>query len=170
MTGPWRVDVPMVAGTLRAPRPWTANERIHWAVRHARTSQIRTTVAALARTLHLGQLGHITAQLHYRPGDNRRRDEDNLTATSKPAFDALVDAGLVPDDTARWMTKLMPVIHEGRGHRELWLEIATGDARPPVQQGRGATNTPTLVSRDGVEAHGATGAVDVGRIDRGVGQ
>lgn len=122
----WRIDVPMVAGDPRSPRPWTANERIHWRVRHDRTTTIRAVVAARAAALKIGAQEHITARLHYLPGDNRRRDEDNLTATSKPAFDGLVDAGLVPDDTAAWMTKLMPVIHEGPGRRALWLEITPG--------------------------------------------
>lgn len=126
MTDSWRIDVPMVSGDLRNPRPWTANERIHWTVRRDRTETIRDVVSKRAKSLKIGPHGHVTVRLHYLPGDSRRRDEDNLMATAKPAFDGLVDAGIVDDDTARWMTKLMPVIHEGRGHRALWLIVAAG--------------------------------------------
>lgn len=149
----WRIDVPMVSGDLRTPRPWTANERIHWRVRHDRTKTIRTAVTRTARALKIPLLDHVRVQLHYAPGDNRRRDEDNLTTTSKPSFDGLVDAGIVPDDTAAWMTKLMPVIHPGRGRRQLWLVVEAVDApmsRPiaPVSLPRGAPGTHGPVSRD----------------------
>jgi crossover junction endodeoxyribonuclease RusA len=74
---------------------------------------------------------HLTVTLHYAPGDNRRRDADNLAPTLKAACDALargprrdwIGLELVPDDTPRYMTKHMPVIHPGAGERRLWLEI-----------------------------------------------
>jgi crossover junction endodeoxyribonuclease RusA len=62
--------------------------------------------------------------LHYQPGDNRRmRDPMNLTASSKPAIDGLVDAGLVPDDTDVYVHENTPVIHYGPGDRRLWLTV-----------------------------------------------
>jgi hypothetical protein len=36
---------------------------------------------------------------------NHRRDEDNLYGLLKPLADGLVDAGVVPDDTADYMSK-----------------------------------------------------------------
>lgn len=50
-------------------------------------------------------------------------DAPNLTATSKPAIDGLVDAGIVPNDTDEHVTEAMPVIHPGSGKRRLWLTV-----------------------------------------------
>ncbi len=33
----------------------------------------------------------------------RKRDEDNLLASLKPAFDGIVDAGLIPDDNEKYL-------------------------------------------------------------------
>lgn len=120
-----RVGVPMMwRGPSRPPEPMlSANQRLHWRSRAARTKTIRHTVAYRAQQLNLGQVGRLTVTLHYRPGDNRRRDPSNLVSTQKPAVDGLVDAGLVPDDTPRYVTERMPIIHPGPGPRELWLEI-----------------------------------------------
>lgn len=107
--------------------PLSLNQRQHWASKARVTREVRETVVWLARASHLPKaVEHCTVQLHYRPRDNRRRDTDNLTATAKPAFDGLVDYGLVPDDTPRWMDKPEPLIHRAiRGQRgRLWLVIA----------------------------------------------
>ncbi|WP_052373123.1 hypothetical protein [Amycolatopsis taiwanensis] len=68
-------------------------------------------------------------QLHYAPGGRRSvTDAPNLTATSKPAIDGLVDAGIVPNDTDQHVTEHMPVIHPGPGTRRLWLEVTPTEA------------------------------------------
>lgn len=74
-------------------------------------------------THHLGRQDHITVQLHYRPGDGRRRDTDNLIASQKPAVDGLVDAGLIADDNPTHLTWWAPEIHLEPGTRRLWLTI-----------------------------------------------
>ena len=106
--------------------PLNMNDRQHWRARAAKTKAIRSEVhiRAKASTIPLG-LSHITAEFHYRPRDNRRRDADNLTATAKACFDGLVDAGVVPDDVPAHMTKLMPVIHPAiPGERAAcWLRV-----------------------------------------------
>jgi crossover junction endodeoxyribonuclease RusA len=65
--------------------------------------------------------------LHYRPATNRHRDVDSLVATSKPALDGCVDAGLIPRDTPEYVDHRMPVIHpyeKGKG-AAIWLEVET---------------------------------------------
>lgn len=90
----------------------------------AETAAIRRCAALLAHRAHIPQgAGHATVTLHYRPPDRRRRDTDNLTATAKPIYDGLVDYGLVPDDTPRYMAKPEPVIHAPSKSPEMWLEI-----------------------------------------------
>ncbi|GLZ34867.1 hypothetical protein Lesp02_70540 [Lentzea sp. NBRC 105346] len=103
--------------------PLSANDRFHW----RKEAQLKRLVRHKAKTAaeHLGACGHLRVQLHYATGDNRgRRDPANLCATSKPAIDGLVDAGLVPDDNPEFVTELMPVIHLGADlPRRLWLEL-----------------------------------------------
>ena len=117
----YRIDVPMVVHG----RPWTANDRVHWRVRAVYTRTIREQVAWVAKSLGIGPQAHVTVRLHYQPGDARRRDEPNLITSQKPAVDGLRDAGVIPDDTAEYVTEQMPIIHPGKGHRALWLEIET---------------------------------------------
>ncbi len=105
--------------------PLTLNQRLHWRARAQRTRLIRDTTAWTARSLHIGPQHHITVQLHYHPGDNRRRDTDNLVPTQKPAIDGLVDAGVIPDDTPDHITWRAPTIHPGPGDRRLWITIQT---------------------------------------------
>lgn len=113
----YEIDVPM----WRSKPPLTANQRLHWRERHRRTKSVREAIRH-----HAGNIGpckRITVQLHYRPGDNRRRDAPNLHPTAKPAVDGLVDAGLVADDTPEYVTEVMPAIHPGPGPRRLWITV-----------------------------------------------
>lgn len=108
--------------------PLSLNQRGHWAKTDKHREALRHEAKTRARSLGVptGQT-HITTRLHYRAPDRRRRDEDNLILTAKPLWDGLVDAGVVPDDTSEYMTKLMPKIHppalEGPA---LWLTITIG--------------------------------------------
>lgn len=117
----YEVEVPMLGHPL-AP-PLTANLRLHWRARHARTKRVRHAVAWGVRALGPIRAARLTVTLHYAPGDSRRRDPSNLMPTQKAAVDGLVDAGLVPDDTPEFVFEHVPVIHPGPGPRRLWLEI-----------------------------------------------
>ncbi|AUI64139.1 hypothetical protein B1H26_40170 [Amycolatopsis sp. BJA-103] len=111
--------------------PLSENDRWHWSEKSKRTAVIRFGVRDAARRAGIPAGSHLTVTLHYAPGDNRRRDEDNLVPTLKAACDALargprrdwIGLELVPDDTDKYMTKNMPKIHPGKGERRLWLEI-----------------------------------------------
>lgn len=129
----YEIDVPMIQerGGLKLVPPLTANQRLHHMAEAKRKRLIREGVMLAARAAKIPKAEHLIVQLHYRPGDNRKRDEDNLWPTAKAAFDALargprrdwVGLELVPDDTARYMTKLGPIIHPGPGKRRLWLTV-----------------------------------------------
>lgn len=126
--GRWEIDIPLWKNTP----PLTSNElrRMHWRAERARIKHVRDAVHWQATKIPACKA--ITVALHYLPGDNRRRDASNLVPTQKPAVDALVRAGIVPDDCAPYVTELMPTIHKGPGTRRLWLEITeTGPDSPP---------------------------------------
>lgn len=109
--------------------PLSLNDRMHWAARAKITKRIRAEVASRARSLGLPTgLEHVHTQLIWLAPDARRRDEDNLVATAKPAWDGLVDYGLVPDDHPLYMTKHMPriVAHPRRGESRLDLWVWVG--------------------------------------------
>jgi crossover junction endodeoxyribonuclease RusA len=127
----FEVDVPMMRGKTGFVPPLTANNRLHRMVEAQRVRLVRGFVCAKAKAARIPTGRHLTVQLHYAPGDNRRRDSDNLYPTFKAACDALargprrdwVGLELVPDDTPEHMTKLAPVIHPGPGVRRLWLTV-----------------------------------------------
>lgn len=115
----FEIDIPMVGNRP----PLNANQRLHWRQRAQRVALIRDAVTLLARNAHIPTGRHLVVQLHFQPGDNRRRDASNLVPTQKPAVDGLVRAGIVPDDTAEWVTEHMPKLHPGKGQRRLWLTV-----------------------------------------------
>jgi crossover junction endodeoxyribonuclease RusA len=133
----FELDVPM----LHAPKahgpaskpgePLNANWRLHWTSYNERVGAIRHGVVTAARKAGIPTCRHLTVGLNYRPGDNRRRDADNLWPTLKACCDALargprrdwVGLELVPDDTPEHMTKQAPVIVPGPGPRRLWLTV-----------------------------------------------
>lgn len=133
----FEVDVPMLVGpgqhgpAAQLCEPLNANWRLHFRDRAARVAAVRWGVARAAKLAKIPAGRHLTVTLHYQPGDNRRRDADNLVPTLKAACDALargkrrdwIGLELVPDDTPEHMTKRMPVIHPGPGVRRLWLTV-----------------------------------------------
>ena len=114
---------------LSLTRPLSLNSRQHHLVKARQVAAVREEAARRVRALRLPQQDTIHVELHYRPRDNRRRDSDNLVATQKPAIDGIVDAGLIADDCAPYVTWSAPRIHAAIKGREplLWLEIQTSD-------------------------------------------
>jgi crossover junction endodeoxyribonuclease RusA len=113
------IDLPLWKGKP----PLTLNQRLHHQEKARRTKRIRESVGWQAMAMRLGHARHISVQLHYKTGDRRRRDSDNLVPSMKPAVDALVDAGLVPDDDPLHVTTIMPAIYNGAGPRRLWITV-----------------------------------------------
>jgi crossover junction endodeoxyribonuclease RusA len=130
---PIEIDLPLVVGRRRrgrvlAGKPLTLNNApSNPYAKTQLTNEIREKAGwaakAAMREHRIGPQQHISAQLHYQPGDARTRDTDNLIASQKPAVDGLVDAGLIPDDNPTHLTWWAPAIHPERGPRRLWLAI-----------------------------------------------
>jgi crossover junction endodeoxyribonuclease RusA len=102
----------------RPPKSLTGNTRSHWRARSADTRTARETVAWLAKQAGIPQAKHLTVQLVWAPGDRRRRDADNLVPFMKSLCDGIARGNrqdwtgleLVPDDTPKFMNKIMPRI------------------------------------------------------------
>lgn len=121
----YTVEVPMTVRVKSGKgRPLTHNDRMHWGEKKGHVRAIREAVGIAAKATRIPAAERITVQLHYAPGDRRSvTDAPNLTATSKAAIDGLVDAGVVPDDTDKHVTEVMPEIHKGMGVRRCWLTV-----------------------------------------------
>lgn len=116
----WILELP-----YRTP-PLSLNDRHHWSVAARKKAEVREATFWLAKAQKIPVLQRPTVVLHYSPRNRGRRDAVNLTATSKPAIDGLVDAGVLPDDTPEFVDELMPIIDTHNGVRgRLYLVIRT---------------------------------------------
>jgi crossover junction endodeoxyribonuclease RusA len=106
----WTLDLP----TVLRPLSLNGSRGQHYA-RARKTKQIRLAAWAAAEQARIPSLGRISIELHYAPRDRRRRDALNLVATLKPVEDGIVDARVVPDDTAEFVQPTMPVIDPPTG-------------------------------------------------------
>lgn len=119
-------DAPWVL-TLAGNRPelLTANGRVHWRVRAARTRYWRSLTLLQARSrLNTGtwqrlQSARIEIRLDW--PDARRRDPANWAPTAKAIVDGLVDAGLLPDDDHTHLTG--PDLRRGTGPHAIHVLI-----------------------------------------------
>lgn len=91
------------------------NQRMHWHQRRLLASRVRTDARVITRAAAVPPMQHVTVEMVWIVPDKRRRDADNPVLTSKSWCDGMVDAGIVPDDTPQWMTKLMPRIEYVKG-------------------------------------------------------
>ena len=89
----------------------TMNERLHWSVRARRARELRQTAAWIARSHRIPPLERVRVEVAITPLTNRRRDADNYVPVLKHIADGLVDAKVVPDDTPRFMEKMMPTLN-----------------------------------------------------------
>jgi crossover junction endodeoxyribonuclease RusA len=101
--GIWAVQLPFQT-------PMSLNDRQgYWAKAKSTKSWREGTLAALL-PLEIPPCARVSARLFYTPSANRRRDPDNLVLSYKPVIDALVDAGIVPDDTQEEVERHWPWI------------------------------------------------------------
>jgi crossover junction endodeoxyribonuclease RusA len=103
LPGVWLVDLPFEKPI--SLNDHTGRPQVTW----ARKKQWREKTADALREAGVPRCERIRLTLFYVPKVNRRRDEDNLVASMKPVADALVDAGVVDDDTAEYVERVWPV-------------------------------------------------------------
>lgn len=88
-----------------------ANGREHWSKRAGLVSAIRMTARNLSSDIPRLEKVKIRA-IYYAP-NNRRRDMSNLFPSVKSAVDGLVDAGVLKDDSDRYVVSLEMLRGEG---------------------------------------------------------
>ena len=96
----------MIVLTIPAPCEWiTANQRLHWAVKSRRVKEWRAATAWRAARAVSAIDGpvHITATIH-RDHNRGRFDPNNWADTAKACVDGLVDAGVLRDDSSKYVT------------------------------------------------------------------
>ena len=122
----------MTTYTLKLPwdkPPMNLNDRYrHWSEKSNLTKEVRLVGKTLGKMLRRSTgkpFDYMVVELHWRPERNHRRDPSNYHATQKPLLDGLVDAGVVKDDTPKYVEEKTPVIHPA--DKELgaavWLEL-----------------------------------------------
>jgi crossover junction endodeoxyribonuclease RusA len=106
----WRLELPHVAP------PLTLNQRLHWAAANRIKRQLAVDVGWLLVQQRVPALDHASIWLEWTPVASRRRDSDNLEPTRKTVIDAIVSAGLLPDDTSEYVTRPENLIHPPTKH------------------------------------------------------
>lgn len=119
--------------------PLTLNDRMHHQTKARITRQVRNDACILARFKKVPLLQAVITELVWFKGDNRRADAVNIAATLKPLEDGLVDAGVLPDDSAdRVLSSRTSVIlkrddpYPERGPR-MELRIRDASALAPIR-------------------------------------
>ena len=105
------------------------NRRTHWSVQAREKAQLREMACWLARSAKVPAMEHITVGLIHIPRIERRRDPDNIVPVLKALVDGLVDAGVVSDDTAAFVTRTFPDIRPAQKivpHARLVLTVHEG--------------------------------------------
>lgn len=121
--------------------PLSANDRhANGKVERRLQTAVHEAVEVVARSGFRATFGQIEpwqcvwVELVYYPRDNRRRDPDNISATLKPALDALVSARVIPDDKAAHVVRTSQriVLRDqdpyNRPTPELWLRVVNVEA------------------------------------------
>jgi crossover junction endodeoxyribonuclease RusA len=83
--------------------------------------------AAEAEEVETTPWGRCTVQADFYYRDRRRRDPDNAIASLKPAYDGIVDSGLVADDDYEHMTRLPPTFNVDKTSPRVELTITRCD-------------------------------------------
>lgn len=78
-----------------------ANDRDHWRKSAGKTATIRSVARGQAKGIP--RLGKVKIKVIYYAPDNRRRDTTNLFPSVKAAVDGIVDAGVLKDDSDKFV-------------------------------------------------------------------
>ena len=123
--------------------PLRSNARMHWAPRAELTRQIRAHAGWQSKALcrERGPIdGRVTVTLIWTVTDGRRRDAGASSPTLKAALDGIVDGGLLPDDSSRYVVEERCRIERGTtpGVVVVVEPIEDADSRRPVRAQAGA--------------------------------
>lgn len=111
----------------------TANARLHWAARSARTRALRDAAQVLARAARIPQLEHADIVVEYEPPPPRKHmrhprasqritDSDALWPTQKAALDGIADAGVFASDHHDHVRRVTCMV-KAKTHRQGLLRV-----------------------------------------------
>lgn len=105
--------------------PIVQNDRMHHMVKAKAVAKAKAEARACIEEAQIPAIVGADVDLHYRVPDRRRRDADGPAPTLKVCLDAIVEAGILPDDSwihvPRCGVVMHPPIPGQPGH--LWLEL-----------------------------------------------
>jgi crossover junction endodeoxyribonuclease RusA len=107
----WEIVLPFT-------RALSLNDRMHHMVKAKTVALWRKAAKEGLLSVPVPACERVRAEFIYIPAQKRRRDPDNLVAAMKPVVDALVDAGVVPDDTQEYVERVWPIITDPDPNRE----------------------------------------------------
>lgn len=81
----------------------TSNMRLHWATKARHTKAIRDMAWVMAKHQRVKLMPAATLEVVAKWGNRRARDAESIAPTSKAAIDGCVDAGLLTDDSSRYL-------------------------------------------------------------------
>lgn len=84
----------------------TSNQRKHWATKARHTRVIRDMAWVMAKAERVQLMPAATLDVVTRWGDHRVRDAENIAPSVKAAIDGCVSAGLLADDSSRYLKKV----------------------------------------------------------------
>lgn len=124
--------------TIPAPAKWiSANARDHWAVKARLTRAWRTAARIRARQLRPCTTPvHVTVTIHKSHRGHPNWDVANVAApTAKACIDGLRDAGVLPDDSTRWVVSETYQAGEPAAKAALVLTLTPIDPMTHPQEG-----------------------------------
>ena len=87
------------------------NMRLHHFERNRRAQVLKKAAWLMALKEKIPPLGRVSIVVEYQPRDSRDTDPDNVPpASGKPCIDGLVAAGVLPDDSQRYVAGVGGVI------------------------------------------------------------
>lgn len=104
----------------------TQNDKMHWAARSRVTKQLRRlgyVIGREGRGVDVLCLQRARVEFEFAYPDRRRRDRHNLAPTVKALMDGLIDAGLLPDDSDRFLDGPHTIINDYLAMKRLGLPI-----------------------------------------------
>jgi len=114
------IDLPLPRSAL------SPNSRVNWRTRAKAVARYRDAAYLVTRQAQGGarrRWRRAVARATFYWPDRIRRDGDNAEASLKPAFDGMVDAGLIVDDSTAVLTRDRPVHQVDRRNPRVVIEV-----------------------------------------------
>lgn len=113
----WLVTLPFTS------LPISLNGREHFRVKARKVAEVREAAGWVLRSAKIPKMRRVAVQLRWIASIQRDRDTDNTVATLKPVVDAMVDVGIISNDTPDHIRRDESVIEVQRGVNLIQLRI-----------------------------------------------